>query len=251
MRLFGLIGYPLSHSFSKKYFTEKFEKEGLKDCAYENFPIPNIVELKSILALPGLQGLNVTIPYKEQVIPFLYQSSKVVKKINACNCIKISDGELYGFNTDVAGFENSLTGKLNPAIHQQALILGTGGSSKAVKYVLEKKGIKFTIVSRKPAAGSLSYEQITKEIILKDKLIINTTPLGMFPNVVEAPPLPYQFLTPDHFLFDLIYNPEKTLFLKKGEEQGAQIQNGYEMLVMQAEASWKIWNDGELLTSEF
>jgi shikimate dehydrogenase len=251
MKWFGLIGYPLLHSFSKKYFTEKFEKEGLKDCAYENFPIPGIDELTKILALPGLQGLNVTIPYKEQVISFLHQSSDVVKKTNACNCIKISGGRLYGFNTDVAGFENSLKGKLNPAIHQQALILGTGGSSKAVKYVLEKKGIKFTMVSRKPAAGSLSYEQITKEVILAHKLIINTTPLGMFPNMVEAPPLPYQFFTRDHFLFDLIYNPDKTLFLKKGEEQGAQIQNGYEMLVVQAEVNWKIWNNEELPASDF
>jgi shikimate dehydrogenase len=251
MRLFGLIGYPLSHSFSKKYFTEKFEKEGLRDCVYENFPISGIHELKNILALPGLQGLNVTIPYKEQVIPYLHQASDAAKKINACNCIKIAGGKLYGFNTDIAGFENSLTSKLNPASHQQALILGTGGSSKAVKYVLGKLGIKFKIISRKPSAGNLSYEQITKEIILAHKLIINTTPLGMFPNVVEAPPLPYQFLTPDHFLFDLIYNPEKTLFLKKGEEQGAQIQNGFEMLMMQAEANWKIWNNEELLTIDF
>ena len=242
MRLFGLIGYPLSHSFSKKYFTEKFEKEGLRDCTYENFPIPIIDDLKKVLALPGLQGLNVTIPYKEQVIPFLHQSSDIVKKINACNCIKIADGKLYGFNTDVAGFENSLKGKLNPAIHQQALILGTGGSSKAVKYVLEKMGIKFKMVSRKPSAGRLSYEQINKEIIHTHRLLINTTPLGMFPNVIEAPPLPYQFLTREHFLFDLIYNPEKTLFLKKGEEQGASIQNGYEMLVLQSDENWKIWN---------
>jgi len=242
MRLFGLIGYPLSHSFSKKYFTEKFERERLENCVYENFPIPVIDDLEKILALSGLEGLNVTIPYKELVIPYLSRSSDIVKKINACNCIKIKDGKLYGYNTDVAGFENSLKDKLNPALHQQALILGTGGSSKAVKYVLEKLKIKFKVVSRKPAAGALSYEQLTKEIIQTHKLIINTTPLGMFPNVVEAPPLPYQFLTPEHFLFDLIYNPEKTLFLKKGGEQGARIQNGYEMLLLQAEENWKIWN---------
>ena len=242
MRLFGLIGYPLSHSFSKKYFTEKFEREGLDNCVYENFPIPDISELKKILALPGLEGINVTIPYKEEVIPYLNQTSDIVKKINACNCIKIKGGKLYGYNTDVAGFETSFKDKLNPSVHQLALILGTGGSSKAVKYALGKMGIEFKIVSRKPAAGAFSYEQVTKEIIQTHKLIINTTPLGMFPNVVEAPPLPYEFLSSEHFLFDLIYNPGKTLFLKKGEERGAKIQNGYEMLVLQAEENWKIWN---------
>ncbi len=242
MKLYGLIGFPLSHSFSKKFFTEKFEKERLNNCAYENYPLTEIGELKKLLAMPGLQGINITIPYKEQVIPFLHYSSEIVKKINACNCIKIAEGKLYGHNTDIIGFENSLTGKINPAIHQKALVLGTGGSSKAVKYTLTKMGINFLTISRKPSAGSLSYEQVTKEIIHSHKLIINTTPLGMFPNVVEAPPLPYQFITSDHFLYDLIYNPEKTLFLKKGEEQGAQIKNGLEMLVLQAEESWRIWN---------
>jgi shikimate dehydrogenase len=252
MSLYGLIGYPLSHSFSKKYFTKKFEEEDLKNCAYENFPIPSINELKEVLALPALQGFNVTIPFKELVIPFLHHSSEIVKKIGACNCIKILEGKLYGFNTDVFGFENSLANKLDPAIHHRALILGTGGSSKAVRFVLEKLKIRFTSVSRKPAAGCLSYEQITKEIIQSNQLIINTTPLGMFPNIVEAPPLPYQFLTPSHYLVDLIYNPEKTLFLKKGEDCGAQIQNGYEMLVLQAEKSWEIWNNPvELLTGNF
>lgn len=249
MRLFGLIGYPLSHSFSKKYFTEKFERERRTDCLYENFPIPAIDDLRKILAIPGLSGLNVTIPYKEQVIPFLHQASAVVKKIKACNCIKIKDGQLYGHNTDVTGFENSLRDKLNPNAHRRALILGTGGSSKAVKFVLNKMGIEFQVVSRKPAAGSLSYEQVTQEIIHEYKLIINTTPLGMFPNVVEAPPLPYQFITSGHFLFDLIYNPEKTLFLKKGEEQGALIQNGYQMLIYQAEESWKIWNQEAVISA--
>ena len=245
MKLYGLIGFPLSHSFSKKYFTNKFEQEGLQQCGYENFSIPVIDDLNKIISLPGLSGLNITIPYKELVIPFLHQASAAVAKIKACNCIKIVDGKLLGYNTDIAGFENSLTKKINTAVHKQALILGTGGSAKAVKYVLEKKGISFKNVSRKPSADSLSYEQVTEEVIRAHQLIINTTPLGMFPNVVEAPPLPYQFLTPDHFLFDLIYNPEKTLFLKKGEEQGALIQNGYEMLLLQAEESWKIWNSKE------
>lgn len=242
MRLYGLIGFPLSHSFSKKYFSEKFEQEGLEQFAYENFPIPVIDDLNKIISLPGLAGFNVTIPYKEEIIPFLHKSSAIVKKIGACNCIKIVDGKLFGYNTDVIGFEKTLTQKLNSEVHKQALILGTGGSAKAVKYVLEKKGISFKNVSRKPSADNLSYEQVTEEVILSHQLIINTTPLGLFPNIVEAPEIPYQFLTKDHFLFDLIYNPEKTLFLKKGEERGTVIQNGSEMLIHQADESWKIWN---------
>lgn len=242
MRLFGLIGYPLSHSFSKKYFTEKFEKEGLNDCKYENFPIASIDELRNILSQPGLEGLNVTIPYKEQVISFLDHPSAVVRKIKACNCIKIKKGQLHGYNTDIAGFEKSLKKNWNPFLHSNALILGTGGSAKAVKYVFDKFEIKYKKVSRKPSADSFSYEQLTKNIISKYKLIVNTTPLGLFPNIVEAPPIPYEFLTNEHFLFDLIYNPSKTLFLKKGQEQGALIQNGYEMLELQAQENWKIWN---------
>ena len=245
MRLFGLIGFPLSHSFSKKYFTEKFEREELSDCKYENFPITSIDELRKILSMPGLEGLNVTIPYKEKVIPFLDQSSPVVKKIKACNCIKIKNNKLYGCNTDIAGFEKALKKNWNPFIHTNALILGTGGSAKAIKYVFDKLDIKYKKVSRKPSADSYSYEQLTKSIISKYKLIVNTTPLGMFPNIVEAPPIPYEFLTSEHFLFDLIYNPAKTLFLKKGEEQGALVQNGYDMLVLQAEENWKIWNTDE------
>jgi shikimate dehydrogenase len=245
MQLYGLIGYPLTHSFSKKYFTQKFERDGRKDCVYENYPIADINGLKQILSLPDLKGLNVTIPYKEQVISFLDHSSAVVKKIRACNCIKIKEGKLYGYNTDIFGFENSLKKKWNPFIHHPALILGTGGSEKAVKYVLEQLGVSYKNVSRKPSAGSYSYEQLTRDIISKYKLIINTTPLGMYPNIVEAPPIPYEYLTEKHFLFDLIYNPEKTLFLKKGEERSAAIQNGYDMLVMQAEENWKIWNSDE------
>ena len=242
MRVFGLIGFPLSHSFSKKYFTEKFEREGLKDCVYENFPIAAIDELKKVLTTPGLEGFNVTIPYKEKVIPFLYQSSQVVRKIKACNCIKIKEGKLFGYSTDIVGFEKALKKNWNPFLHTNALILGTGGSAKAVRYVFENLGIKYKKVSRKPSADSYSYEQLTKNIIAKYKLIVNTTPLGMHPNVVEAPPIPYEFLTEEHLLFDLIYNPAKTLFLKKGEERGATIQNGYDMLVIQAEENWKLWN---------
>lgn len=243
MRLFGLIGFPLSHSFSKKYFTNKFEREGLVDCLYENFPLASIEELQKILSLPGLEGFNITIPYKEKVLSFLDYSSDVVKKIKACNCIKIRDGKLFGYNTDIAGFEKALKKNWNPFIHTNALILGTGGSAKAVKYVFENLGIKYKKVSRKPSADSYSYEQLTKSILNKYKLIVNTTPLGMFPNVVEAPPIPYEYLSEEHFLFDLIYNPAKTLFLKKGEERGAATQNGYEMLVIQAEENWSVWNN--------
>ena len=222
------------------------------DCVYENFPIPVISELKAVLRMPGLQGFNITIPYKEQVLPYLHYTSEIVKKINACNCIKIIDGKLYGYNTDVYGFENTLIKKSDPAIHHHALVLGTGGASKAVKFVLEKLKITYTEVSRTPAAGSISYEQVTKEVIQQHQLIVNTTPLGMFPDITEVPPLPYQFLTRDHLLIDLIYNPGKTLFLKMGEDADAQIQNGLEMLVLQAEKSWEIWNNQhEFLTGDF
>jgi len=243
MRLFGLIGYPLGHSFSKKYFTVKFEKEGLENCRYENFPIESIEELEDLLEnQPELEGLNVTIPYKEMVLSFLDDSSPEVKEIRACNCIRISGGRLHGYNTDISGFEQSLYSCTKPERHKKALILGTGGSARAIRYVLNKSGIEYKNVSRKPGSGIFSYEQLTDEIIRSHTLIINTTPLGMFPRVIEAPPIPYQYIGKDHLLFDLIYNPEKTLFMKKGEKAGAQIQNGYDMLVFQAEENWKIWN---------
>lgn len=242
MRLYGLIGYPLGHSFSKKYFTEKFEREGLYNCSYENYPIVSIEKLKGILeANPGLKGLNVTIPYKEQVIPFLDELNVVVQKIQACNCIKIVDGKFYGYNTDVIGFEQSLKKQLQ-SYHTKALILGTGGAAKSVAFVLEKLQVEFRFVSRKASLQNLSYEQVTPSILSTHLLIINTTPLGMFPHVAEIPFLPYDTLTPKHFLFDLIYNPAKTSFLQKGEDRGALIKNGYEMLAIQAEESWKIWN---------
>lgn len=242
MRLFALIGYPLSHSFSKKYFTEKFKREGLTDCRYEHFSIDDISKLKTILAEnPDLCGLNVTIPYKEQVLSFLQEKNDLVKQIKACNCISIIKGKLKGYNTDALGFEQSLQEKLKPH-HKKALILGTGGAAKAVEFVLDKHEIRYKYVSRKPSARNYSYEQLTPAIIAAHKLIINTTPLGMYPAITEAPPIPYESLTSEHYLFDLIYNPEKTLFLRKGEEKGAAIKNGYDMLVIQAEESWKIWN---------
>jgi shikimate dehydrogenase len=244
MRLFGLIGYPLTHSFSKNYFAEKFKKEGIENCSYENFALAKISELLKVLDNnPDLQGLNVTIPYKESVLPFLNESDEVMKKIGACNCIKIENKKLIGYNTDVIGFENSLLDKLNPG-HKNALILGTGGAAKAVEFVLRKRKIHYKYVSRYPSVKNFSYEQLTSVIIKEHSLIINTSPLGMYPKVTEAPPLPYEAITEKHFLFDLIYNPEKTLFLKKGEERGAVIQNGFDMLIYQAEESWKIWNSG-------
>lgn len=242
MRLFGLIGYPLNHSFSKKYFTEKFEREALSDCEYENFPIISIDKLTLVLQQnPRLKGLNVTIPYKEEVIPFLNDADDTVKKIKACNCIKIIDGKLYGHNTDTIAFERSLTKEMKLE-NKKALILGMGGAAKAVQFALEKLNVEYKNVSRKPTENSLSYAQLTPAIIAEHKLIINTTPLGMYPNVAVFPIIPYDALTPEHFLFDLIYNPAKTLFLQKGEEKGALVKNGYEMLVMQAEESWRIWN---------
>lgn len=243
MRQFGLIGYPLSHSFSKKFFTEKFEKENLTDCRYDTFSIPSIDDLPGILKNnPELRGLNVTIPYKENVLSFLDEKTALVKKIKACNCIKISNGNLSGHNTDAPAFEQSLKEKLQPH-HTKALILGTGGAAKAVEYSLRQLNIFYKYVSRKPSAKSFSYEQLTESLMQEYTLVINTTPLGMHPNIIEAPQIPYHVLTPRHYLFDLIYNPERTLFLQKGEKQGAAVKNGYEMLVLQAEESWRIWNE--------
>ena len=242
MRLFGLIGYPLTHSFSKNYFAEKFKKEGIEDCRYENFQLPNINDLlKTISENPDLHGLNVTIPHKESVLQFLDGSNELVKQTGACNCIKIVDGKLIGYNTDVIGFEKSLLTKLKPE-HKNALILGTGGAAKAVEFVLRKNGISYKKISRQLSANNFIYEQLTPDIVKESMLIINTTPMGMYPNTNETPALPYEAITPKHFLFDLIYNPEKTLFLKQGEERGAVTQNGYKMLVYQAEESWTIWN---------
>lgn len=244
MKLFGLIGFPLSHSFSQKFFTEKFEKEGIKDCLYQNFPLSSIDQLPALLSQhPDLNGFNITIPYKEKILPFLHTQTNAVKQIGACNCVKIESGRLTGYNTDVKGFEISLKKKLQPK-HNNAFILGTGGAAKAVAYTLQQLGISYKYISRNTntSANVISYAQLTIDDMAKTKLIINTTPLGMYPNINEAPEIPYEALTPDHYLFDLIYNPSKTLFLQKGEAQGATIENGHEMLVIQAEESWKIWS---------
>lgn len=243
MRLFGLLGYPLTHSFSQKYFTEKFHKLGIADAAYENFSIPDIQELQKILdTRKELAGFNITIPYKKSVIPFLDEASEPVRKMGACNCIKIIDGKLKGFNTDVVGFQKSLEPFLKP-YHQRALILGTGGASAAVEYVFQQLQIPYQFVSRTGSSNAISYGRLNKEILDSHQLIINTTPLGMFPKLEDCPDIPYQFISPHHHLFDLIYNPTETKFLQQGKKQGATIQNGFEMLILQAEESWRIWNE--------
>lgn len=244
MRRYGLIGYPLTHSFSERFFTEKFQREGINDCTYSNFPIAEIDALPQVLADPALCGLNVTIPYKQQVIRFLHELSPVVEDIGACNCIRIKRGRLGGYNTDVVGFERSLVRKLAPH-HRKALVLGTGGASKAVGYVLRKIGIGYRLVTRhpRPDTGDLGYGEIDAGLLAEFPLIINTSPVGMYPRVDDCPGLPYEALGPLHYLFDLVYNPARTLFLQKGEAAGAVVENGYEMLVLQAEESWRIWNE--------
>ncbi len=243
MRLFGLIGYPLSHSFSKKYFTEKFEQEGLADCRYELFPIKSIDDLPQLITTnPALEGLNITIPYKKQVLKFL-DHSFIPQGLAACNCIRVQDGKLTGYNTDAIGFEKSLLPLLQ-SHHTKALVLGNGGAAEAVLFVLRKLGIEFNIVSRKMHDGStFTYNDLNDDVINKNTLIINTTPLGMYPNIDTCPDIPYRFISDKHLLYDLVYNPAKSIFLEKGEERGSAIKNGEEMLLLQAEESWKIWNN--------
>lgn len=243
MRKFGLIGFPLGQSFSNKYFTKKFLSENLNDCLHQAYPIKSINELKDILKDPELEGLNVTIPYKKAVIPYLHKLDEVVQVIQACNCIKIQEGNLTGYNTDVTGFEQSLLPLLDDH-HVKALILGTGGASAAVEYVLQKLKIDYLFVSRTSGRNKniISYEVVDNDLLETHHLIINTTPLGMFPDMDGFPDIPYTSLSEKHLLYDLIYNPGKTTFLQKGEHYGARIKNGAEMLIIQAEESWKIWN---------
>ena len=241
MRQFGLIGYPLSHSFSQKFFTEKFLKENIVNAQYANFPIASIESFTNLWKEhPNLEGLNVTIPYKKEVIAFLQYSSPVVEAIKACNCIRKYNNELYGYNTDVIGFEKSLLPFLQPH-HTHALILGTGGASAAVQWVLQKLNIQFQVISRKGNAN-LTYDQLSASVIKSHTLIINTSPMGMFPNVNEAPPIAYDAISAKHHLYDLVYNPIETLFMKNGLAKGATVQNGLAMLHIQAEESWAIWN---------
>ncbi|MBD3750111.1 MAG: shikimate dehydrogenase [Sphingobacteriales bacterium] len=261
MKKFGLIGYPLGHSFSEKYFTEKFKKENLKHYVYELFPIQNLSELPALLEhQKDLCGLNVTIPHKIGVMYYLDEIDKDAQAIDAVNCIKVThhhsvqslfSGELcklnaykpklIGYNTDAYGFELSLVPLLK-SHHKNALILGNGGAARAVKFVLEKLDIEYKFVSRRPLNNMLSYEELNKNILKEYQIIINTTPLGTFPKVEECAPIPYQFITSKHLLYDLIYNPAESLFLRKGKEKGAQIKNGEEMLRLQADKSWEIWN---------
>ena len=243
MRTFGIIGFPLSHSFSQKYFTQKFHDEYISDALFLNFPIETIDALPKLLkAIPGLQGLAVTIPYKKKVLPFLQSVTAEVQAMGASNCLKISNGTLHGFNTDVLGFEKSFVTHLKPH-HTKALILGSGGAAAAVEFVLQKLGITYKIVSRNAKdANTITYSGVTKDVLDEYTVIINSTPLGTFPKVDEAPDLPYPFLTPEHYLFDLVYNPSLTKFLALGEAQGAAIKNGYDMLTIQAEENWRIWN---------
>ena len=241
MKQFGLIGYPLSHSFSKGYFAEKFAKENIVDCHYDVFPLEKVEDFVELCNThKNLVGLNVTIPYKEKIIPFLDELDETAANIGAVNTIKFSNGKKIGYNTDCFGFEMSLKPLLKPH-HTHALILGTGGASKAVEYVLKKLGIDFHYVSRTKSAKAIAYEEVNDLIIQNSTLIINSTPIGMYPNVNDAPDIPYQFITDKHLLYDLIYNPEETQFLKEGKERGAQTKNGLEMLHLQAERSWQIW----------
>ena len=245
-RTFGLIGYPLSHSFSKKFFSEKFEKEQISGCTYELFPIENAESILSLInENPLLCGLNVTIPHKLAVMPFIEELDNAAAEIGAVNCIHISQKEngvsLKGYNTDAYGFAESLKPLLEKQ-HQKALIFGDGGAAKAVKYVLKQLGIPYQVVVRKHSPNTLHYDEVTKGILDECKLLINTTPLGMSPNLESSPPIPYQYLTNQHLAYDLVYNPEETVFLSKAKEQGAKIKNGLEMLYLQAERSWYIWN---------
>lgn len=244
MKTYGLIGKTLGHSFSKKYFTDFFAENHLLDCTYQNFEINDLEkEIPPLKKMDGLSGLNVTIPYKTAIIPFLDDLTKECREINACNCIAIKNGKWTGHNTDVIGFERSFTPALKPA-HKKALVLGDGGAAGAVKFALKKLQIPFLTVSRKNNAGQgfLKYEDVSPELIRHYNIIINTTPLGMYPDLDKAPALPYEVINQSNYLYDLIYNPSKTLFLSKGEEKGATIENGANMLVLQAEESWGIWN---------
>lgn len=242
MRRFGLIGKSLKHSFSKDYFTKKFAAEHIADCSYENFELLSISDFPGLIKNhPGIEGLNITIPYKEEIISFLHHQSEIVKEIGACNCIKITDGKLTGYNTDAPAFARALKSGLKKH-HQAALILGSGGASKAVQYALQTLDIPFKIVSRQQKINGFNYEELDSKLIEQYKVIINTTPLGMYPNLDARPPIPYDNIGKEHFLFDLTYNPSKTKFLLEGEKRGAMIRNGYEMLIYQAEESWKIWN---------
>ncbi|MFN8345658.1 MAG: shikimate dehydrogenase [Spirosomataceae bacterium] len=251
MRLFALIGYPLTHSFSKKYFTEKFQNEGIPDCRYELLELPDYRDFPKLLAAhPELVGVNVTIPHKQNIIPFLDElDTASAARIGAVNTIKVlPDGRLKGYNTDYYGFRLSLEQWLHTLNRHteglKALVLGNGGAAKAVFAALEDLQVPYQIVSRQKTAATISYEDLTAEVMATHALIINTSPVGTYPHVEECPVLPYGLLNETHLLYDLVYNPTETLFLKKGKVQHAAIHNGLPMLQLQAEKAWEIWNQG-------
>ena len=242
MDKYGIIGFPLGHSFSRGFFTEKFAREGI-DAQYLNFEIPDARMLLDVLRdNPELRGLNVTLPHKQAVIPLLDELSDEAREIGAVNVIRVRDGKLKGFNSDITGFTESIKPLLKPH-HKKALVLGTGGASKAIRVGLKRMGIEWKYVSRTPREGMMTYEDITAETLQEYSVIVNCSPVGMFPKVDEAPAIPYEYLTPKHLLFDCVYNPEDTLFMQKGREQGATVKNGREMLHLQAIASWRFWNE--------
>jgi shikimate dehydrogenase len=246
MEKYGLIGYPLEHSFSKTYFNQKFEAEHI-DAEYVNFEIPSVKELKNILKEnAGLQGLNVTLPYKTAVIPLLDDIDEDARLIGAVNVIAIKKGSfgklrIKGYNSDIIGFKQSIEPLLNET-QRKALILGTGGASKAVFHGLKQLGIASTFVSRTAKDSCITYGEISPEIMEQYTVIVNTTPVGMYPNIDDCPAIPYGLLSPDHLLYDLLYNPDETLFMRKGKAQGATVKNGLEMLLLQAFASWEMWH---------
>lgn len=245
MKRYGLIGYPLSHSFSEKYFSEKFQREEIEDCTYELFPLENIEDVRLLFEVnKDLHGLNVTIPYKETVIQYLDDLDETAEKIGAVNCIKIDEIQKTGYNTDHAGFRDSIKHLLKKH-HKKALILGTGGSSKAIAFALKELGLEFKYVSRAKKENQLIYSDLDKSILDEYPVIINCSPAGMFPDLHSCPQIPYQFLSKQNLLFDLIYNPEKTIFMEKGQGKGAVVKNGLEMLRLQAEYAWEIWNKAE------
>ncbi|MEC8397049.1 MAG: shikimate dehydrogenase [Bacteroidota bacterium] len=243
IKRYGLIGKNIEYSFSRGYFKKKFETENLQDCIYTNFDLNQIKELKNVLSLKNIFGLNVTTPYKREVIHYLDRLSPAAEKINAVNTIKFhKDGTTSGHNTDVYGFEKSLLEIINK-LPKKALILGTGGASSAVAYVMKKLKIEFSYISRRGGENTTIYTDVDEITINEHELIINASPVGTFPNIDKTPDLPYQFLTKNHILYDLIYNPTETRFLREGKTRGSKILNGQKMLEYQAEKSWEIWNE--------
>ena len=244
MKIYGLIGNPLGHSFSRKYFLDKFERENIAYTDYRNFELKDLSsEIPLLKENPELRGLNVTIPYKVDILPFLDSISPESSQIMACNCIRIFEGRWEGYNTDITGFRKSFNILRKPE-QKKALILGTGGSSRAVALVLKSEGIDFLFVSRiaHPVSGVIDYAMLDRDVLGEYTILINTTPVGMFPHVNDCPEIPYQWISERHYFFDLVYNPDPTLFLSRAKQKGATIKNGSDMLSIQAEESWKIWN---------